>query len=163
MKNLIIVCLLLLSTGLSAQNISLSAQYLGGGNYAIQNEEALTGVTHLAQLTITNETEADFGFELGVAAGYSSLAKTFKTTVAQVSLGFTDNSFVSGGFIVQYMDKNDLLSAGGYVQLNYPLTKDEMKNPKLSVALRGNLIVNILDFQEIPTIANGSAGIKYTF
>lgn len=163
MKNFIIMCLVALSTTIFAQDINLSVQGTTGGNYAVVGDEALTGVTSLAQLNIVNVLDEDLGLELGLAAGYSSLASTFKTTVAQVSLGFTDNNFISGGFIVQYMDKDDMLSGGLYGQLNYPLTKDDEGNSKLFIPVRVNFIANVLEFQNLPSSLSASIGVGYKF
>lgn len=162
MKNFIIMCLVALSTVLSAQTIEVSTQITTGGNYSVINEDAFTGVVTLGQVNIVNKIEEDFGIELSLAGGYSSLASTFKTTIAQVSLGFTDNKFVSGGFITQYMDKDDMLSAGIYMQLNYPLVKaDDIS--EVDLCLRANTLVNVLEFQDLPTTVSLSVGVRYNF
>jgi len=168
MKNLFLMALLALTMSLSAQ-FSMDVQATYGGNYAIvqaaeESQEAYTGINGLLQVTITNELDKDLGLELSLAAGYSSLGKTYRTTVGQARLGLTDNRFMSGGAVVQFMDYNDAISVGLYGQVNYPLIRDEMKNPKLSLVVGGTLLANVLEFQqdENPGLANGYIGVKYT-
>lgn len=154
MKNFIIMCLVALSTTLSAQfNLSLTAEY--GGNYAVVNEDPLTGINSSLRLGVIYELEEDFGLETSLSVGYSSLAGTYRSTVGQVSFGFTDNQFISGGAVVEVMDKNDALSAGAYVQLRFAITE------KIEIIGRTSLLTNVLELDNNPAHLQGSFGVRY--
>jgi hypothetical protein len=85
------------------------------------------------------------------------LSNTFKTTQAQIGFGVTSGDLISGGLLVQFQDKNNYVSMGGYAQLNYPVYDN------VAVGVRGTLVINVLEFQNSPTTLNGSVVVTYKF
>lgn len=157
MKNLIIIAVLFCSASMFAQNFNLSLQAEYGGNYAIVDENPLTGINSTIRGTIQYPLESGFSLELSAGVGYTSLSNTFKSTVGQVGFGFNQSNILSAGLLVQFMDKSDALSSGGYAQFNIPVAD------KVDIIARGSLVVNVLELQNNPTVAQGSVGVKYNF
>lgn len=147
------------SESLTSENSSVFLVAYVGGAAARRDGDVRNGLNYGIEAHVVLKTDPDFGVDFGLGAGYTSLSLpggANRDFAVDASVGFTDNTYVSGGVRFSYAATSGVVSPAVYLALTYPISD------KVSVFTRGSIGIDVLPENEFNyTTGRGQVGVSY--